>query len=166
MTSNQTGYNDPATRARELMLDERTTLAYVSLVEHVGDFGTCPGCALAIDGFEITRVGHARTCRALLDGVCSEPAADGVLTHDGQQRLVEQVWLTFPNTFELRGFPGARFRIDLRSSYYSREGGVQLVVQRDVVGEGRELWLDFVRNTPREIRAQLVDRSAVTGGAR
>jgi hypothetical protein len=41
----KTGYNDPATRARELMLDERHTLAFVALVEYANDLGVCPACA-------------------------------------------------------------------------------------------------------------------------
>lgn len=165
--------NDYATRARQLLLNERDTLAYLSLNEHADDFGTCPGCALQLDRYESSRLGHARTCRPLLDGVCSTPSANE-LKYDAQQRLVVLCVYSFDPTFGLRAFPDATFRIDERKSFYSNETGVQLVVQRQMqaadslVRDGRAKageFVDFTRDTATAIRKQLVPAPVVVAPA-
>ena len=65
--------------------------------------------------------------------------------------LVAAVILRFPEEFGLRSFPGKRFRISDRSSYFSESLGVQLVVQVKV----GVLWSDFTRCKPIEILGQI-----------
>lgn len=155
-------------RARELMLGARERRAFVSLNVNADTVGECPACAVALDGFESQRVGHVRTCRALLDLVCSDAVDEvtGTRVEDRaeQQQLVDAAAASFPATFGLRKFAG-RFRIDARSSFYSDVTGVQLVVQRETteadakrpsaIGVTPGYWLDFTRDTPTEIRELL-----------
>lgn len=85
------------------------------------------------------------------------------MRYDEQQAAVAAAAADFPETFGLRAYPGDRFRIEARSSFYSEETGVQLVVQRFCRDEAERVKYglpamvnDFTRDAPAAIRAQLV----------
>ena len=59
---------------------------------------------------------------------------------------------TFPQEFSLRGFPGQRFRINPRASYYSLDQGAQIVL--DIQTE--QGWVNFCREGAERLRAELV----------
>jgi hypothetical protein len=61
------------TRARELMLTGDDLRAYLALNRYADQFGFCPACGQLIDGYETTRVTHARTCQLLTASVTTTP---------------------------------------------------------------------------------------------
>lgn len=65
----------------------------------------------------------------------------------------EQVIARFPATFGLRAFPGKTFRISAQASYVNDSGTLQLYTQ--VLRDGQ--WLDFAKDSEKELRAELVD---------
>ena len=65
---------------------------------------------------------------------------------------MKQLIDTFPQEFGLRGFPGKRFRINPRASYYSFDSGAQMVL--DVLTS--EGWVNFCREGEKQLRAELV----------
>ena len=82
---------------------------------------------------------------------------------------IEAIIATFPETFGLRAFPGDVFRISASmeqggKSYASPQNGPQLVTQvnRQLGVGGADLvfmparWLDFSRDTPSELRREIV----------
>lgn len=67
---------------------------------------------------------------------------------------------TFPAEFGLRDYPGEKFRIGFRESYYNGAAmasietrTLMLYTQRWV--ESRQEWLDFAKGTESELRAQV-----------
>jgi hypothetical protein len=58
----------------------------------------------------------------------------------------------FPETFELRAFPGKMFRISPEASYINDYDGVTLYTQ--VLRDGE--WLDAVKGSPEELRRDMV----------
>lgn len=69
MTRQETGYNNYAVRAREAMLNPQQTRAFIALNLYADDLGSCPSCGQSVDGYESSRMSHARSCGTLLDDV-------------------------------------------------------------------------------------------------
>jgi len=69
-----------------------------------------------------------------------------------ERQLLDQVIRTFSAEFGLRAFPGRRFQIDTRGSFFSPHSGFQLVTQIWCEEQGR--WLDFARGGVEELRRE------------
>lgn len=74
----------------------------------------------------------------------------------GESDAVAKAISEFPETFGLVGFPGKTFRISQSASYvsdYPVANTVQLYTQ---VKRG-DLWFDFAKGTPSELRSQITE---------
>jgi hypothetical protein len=74
---------------------------------------------------------------------------------------IEAIIATFPETFGLKAFPGKVFRISASmeqggKSYASPHNGPQLVTQVNATLFMPARWLDFSRDTPSELRTEVV----------
>lgn len=72
-----------------------------------------------------------------------------------EKKLVEAAVAKFPAEFGLRNFPGQKFRVNDRASYFSgfgQFGEVQVVLQ--VFARGQ--WIDFTRDSERAVLGQVV----------
>ncbi len=76
---------------------------------------------------------------------------------DREQREIARALAELPQgTFALRVFPGEEFRIGHRLSHFVNDAGeVQVVLQR-LCKDG--FWHDFGRETPAEIKSQIVEK--------
>lgn len=75
------------------------------------------------------------------------------MTRTEQNAMIARAIAEFPAEFELKAFPGKRFRISHMDSFYSE-------LERDVmlythVKDG-DRWLAFAKGTPRELHEQIV----------
>ena len=89
------------------------------------------------------------------------------MTLDEELKAIKEVIATFPATFGLRAFPGDRFRIGERQSYFGGAGNntMMLYTQRlkttqvkngPSKGQYQDEWVDFAKGTPEELRRQVV----------
>jgi hypothetical protein len=69
-----------------------------------------------------------------------------------QKKTLESAIAEFPETFRLRHFPGAVFRIDQNASYIASDGTVMLYTY---IQRGRR-WEAFAKGTIGELASQVV----------
>ncbi len=82
---------------------------------------------------------------------------------DAVKAAIEKFKQEYNDEFELWGFPGAKFRVSERSSYFTiilndspneYMGGVYLYLERNFDGK----WSDFVKGSQTEVRNQIPSR--------
>lgn len=75
-----------------------------------------------------------------------------MIGRDEQLKMIEAAKAEFPETFELRVFPGDTFRISSAHSYVNDSG--VLMLYTEVLRSGK--WLSFAKGSVRELRAEVV----------
>lgn len=74
------------------------------------------------------------------------------MTVTEDQDLITEAMHEFPQFFKLRGWPGKRFIISLRSSYIRDDGVIMLYCQVEIDGR----WVDHSKGTVEEYRREIV----------
>ena len=80
------------------------------------------------------------------------PTKETLMGSDEEKALIREAIARFPETFGLRAFPGQKFRISERASFFNTPQDLQLYVQCERGGE----WLDFGRDCEAKLRAEIV----------
>jgi len=75
--------------------------------------------------------------------------------YHGDEQRVWEAMTKFPETFGLRGMPGARFKISEHASFVS-EGKVMLYTMVSRNAEDPYIWQLFAKDTEEELRTQIV----------
>lgn len=81
------------------------------------------------------------------------------LSNEQEQALVKELMAKFPAEFGLRSFPGDRFRISARDSYWSCEEGAVLLYT-EIYIPATQKWLSFAKGTVSELTANIVRKYA------
>lgn len=133
-------------------------------------------CSICKEDKPSAEMNGYRECSACADSKeKAQRAESGIMSDFGPEAAegVRKAIATFPPVFGLGAFRGDVFRISERNSFVSR-GKVLLYLQRKTTPEryqqiyGRthtseeELWMDFTKDSPEEIRRNMVHLTAKT----
>lgn len=78
--------------------------------------------------------------------------------YEQEKKVVADAVATFPATFGMRAFAGSTFRVSATTSYVNDIGVVMLYTEI----QSGDRWLSFAKGSVAELRAQIIDKPAVS----
>ena len=77
-----------------------------------------------------------------------------VLDYPKQREMIGDIAGSFPGEFQLRGFPGQWFRVNVENSYVTEYGEVRLYLD---MRDTRYDWVSFGKGTVDEVKREMVN---------